>query len=177
MTSANTTTTRSTPQIGTKKKMAYTGLVPESTKSEATVRNQIPIPMAPARKRILCVDVSPLPSSGCITSPSINKMIRIASWRLTVGGKVTKILEIRLSSHNLKISVPNKTFVAIRTIKRQGFNIFSTMGTLNYDHSKTNHCFGISFEQFLLITRPGRGHPLLKPSLAWHPPHPRCTHG
>ena len=49
MTSVNTTTTRSTPQIGTKKKMAYTGLVPESTKSEATVRNQIPIPMAPAR--------------------------------------------------------------------------------------------------------------------------------
>ena len=62
MTSANTTTTRSTPQIGTKKKMAYTGLVPESTKSEATVRNQIPMTMAPTNNRKFAVDVSPFPS-------------------------------------------------------------------------------------------------------------------
>jgi hypothetical protein len=36
--------------------------VPESKKPEATVRNQIPRPMAPARKTMLIVDVSPFPS-------------------------------------------------------------------------------------------------------------------
>ncbi|MBL6896611.1 MAG: hypothetical protein ISR23_05965 [Candidatus Poseidoniaceae archaeon] len=65
-------------QIGAKKMATKIGLTPESAPSPAVIKNQIPIPTAPTRKRMLAVPTSPFESSD-IQCPPYTGTLKVSS--------------------------------------------------------------------------------------------------